>query len=188
MPQQSHLQIWAACEWSMSSNNPVLLPFFHDWRWIKGRSSLSLEHGCALFATYTSGYLLKGFACYTVTSQLAVACQQATKRLCVGYLGTTHSSCVCLICAPYLTGAECCRWQYIDKFRKRGKETLDTQHMADLMDRSNIMEVCCGVHRPEGITLGSGGSVFVSKCTELGVVPNSRALEMLSVVRKASCP
>jgi hypothetical protein len=59
------------------------------------------------------------------------------------------------------------------------------QHMADLMESSNIMEICCGVHRPEGLALGTGGAVFINKCIELGVVPNSKALEMLGVVRGA---
>ena len=74
------------------------------------------------------------------------------------------------------------RWEYIDKFRKRGHHAHDL-HVADIMDRSNIMEICCGVRRPAGTASSAAVHVFVNKCVELGVVPNSKVIEMMHTVR-----
>lgn len=75
-----------------------------------------------------------------------------------------------------------CRWQYIEKFRKRNPGGHDMK-VSNLMDRSNIMEICCGVRRPAGAVTNAAVHVFVSKCTELGVVPNSKVIEMMQAVR-----
>ena len=72
------------------------------------------------------------------------------------------------------------RWQYVDRFRRRARRGKE-MHFTDLLANNNIMSMCRGVRNPVSLPQ-SGTQVYVNKCTELGVVPNSKVSEAMNVV------
>jgi hypothetical protein len=73
------------------------------------------------------------------------------------------------------------RWEYIDKFRRRTKKGSEI-HLTDLLSGNNMMALCRGVRNPTSLP-AAGTQVYIDKCSELGVVPNSKVKEMLNLVR-----
>ena len=80
-----------------------------------------------------------------------------------------------------LTTLAMLRWRYVDKHRKRSKKQRNL-HLSDLLDNNNMMALCRGVVHPAA-SQTSGIQVYNNKCRELGVVPNSRIVEMMDMVR-----
>jgi hypothetical protein len=87
---------------------------------------------------------------------------------------------VVMLCSKYYNLLGFCRWQYVDKFRKRLKKGHEI-HMSGLMDGSNMMALCRGIRHPVS-SPAAGTQVYMNKCNELGVVPNSRVMEMMDMV------
>ena len=72
------------------------------------------------------------------------------------------------------------RWQYVDKFRKRAKRGKQIA-LSDVLASNNLMSLCRGTKHPASLPDAATG-VYITKCTELGVVPNSKVMEGLGKV------
>ena len=70
----------------------------------------------------------------------------------------------------------------MDKAKKRTKKKEKVK-LTDLLASNNILTMCRGMRNPASAP-EAGTAVYISKCSELGVVPNSKVVEDMDKVRR----